>query len=119
MAEMGDRAGYRVGDLVEEAPVLQVGLAFEVGHGEDRGETDAPSLALVPEVFDRVLLGPLLDVQAEQILVVVPVGVGVEDAKIHPFGMPHEGDEAFPLVLFDGDQEDQTIGTTEDPPWVQ
>ena len=94
-------------------------MLLQVGHAEDGRKADPPRLALVPQPLDGVLLGPLLDEEAQHVGVLVAGLRRGEDLLRGPLGGAHQLDEALPLVLLDGDQEDEAVAAAEDLPGVE
>ena len=94
-------------------------MACQIRHRENRSETNASCLPLVEEIFNLVLARPLLDVDSEQVAVCRSVVEGGEHLEQCPLRGAHHVDESFPLILLNGDQEDQAIAALKDAPWVQ
>ena len=66
-----------------------------------------------------LLLEPLIQIHFKHVLVLGPLYPALKDLPAPPLGIPHEVNQAFPLVFFRNDQEDQAVLTLINTPRVQ
>src|SRR2546428_5778489 len=105
----GARARRGMLDGDEEAARAEMRRGDQIAHGRDGRERDATALRGCVERPHGLLAAPLL----EEDLQGVEVGAGretvPEQLETRPFGVAHDLDEALPLVLLDGAEEDPAV----------
>ena len=93
----------------EEPARAEVGRGDEVAHGGDGRERDATALRRRVEFLDRLIAAPLLEKDLQGVEVGPARQAAGEQLETRPLGVAHEVDEALPLVLLDGAEEDPTV----------
>src|SRR5437870_10966322 len=81
----------------------------QVAHRRDRRERDATALRRLVELRDGLLATPLLEEHLQGVEVGAARQTVREQLEARPLGVAHDLDEALPLVLLDGAQEDPAV----------
>ncbi len=106
-------------DIDKKASGLQLLLVGQLGHAENRGETDPSILADPKQLFDLPALDPVGQVGPQHILVFAAIGQPLKNLPLSPLGIAHQIDQPLPLVFFSDNQEHQTVLARKDIPGVQ
>ena len=110
-AQMGQCPGLGVGHVNKKIAGFELFLLGHGFHGQYRGKTDPTLLAGLEEVLDCPALHPLVEIGLEHVPVLGANKGVFEYFPTRPLWIPHEINQALPLVLLHRHHKDQAVLT--------
>ena len=118
-AQMGQCPGLRVGHVNKKIAGFELFLLGHGFHGQYGGKTNPALLAGLEEVLDCPALHPFVEIGLEHVPVLGTDKGVFEYFPTRPLGIPHEINQALPLILLHRYHKDQAVLTLIHAPGIE